>query len=169
MTTAQLTHYLAGFSVVVWLLISLAFLFWIPAANAQSLEDAVECGSNLNFNTADKCKQDTKEAKKDAVADCVRKKGGSGSQSEKTEACKAEVSAEGQLEGLLKTVLNLLSVLAGIIAVIMIIIGGFKYVTSSGDANSAGSAKNTIIYALVGLVIAAFAQIIVQFVLERAA
>ena len=65
------------------------------------------------------------------------------------------------------TVVNLLSIALGVVAVIMIIIGGIKYVTSSGDASSIGSAKNTIIYALVGLVVAAVAQVLVRFVLSR--
>ena len=46
----------------------------------------------------------------------------------------------------------------------MIIISGFKYVTAGGDSAKVGSAKNTLIYALVGLVIAALAQFIVHFV-----
>ena len=60
---------------------------------------------------------------------------------------------------------NLLSVIVGIAAVIMIIIGGFKYVTSNGDSNNIASAKNTIIYAIVGLIVAALAQVIARFVL----
>ena len=48
---------------------------------------------------------------------------------------------------------------------IMIIIGGFKYVTSGGDTNSIASAKNTIIYAIIGIVLAALGQILVHFVL----
>lgn len=64
-------------------------------------------------------------------------------------------------------VINILSVIVGIIAVIMIIIGGFRYITSGGDPNRIASAKNTIIYALIGLLIAVFAQVIVRFVLKQ--
>jgi hypothetical protein len=49
----------------------------------------------------------------------------------------------------------------------MIIIGGLKYVTSAGDSNSITSAKNTILYAIIGIIIAASAQFLVQFVLRR--
>jgi hypothetical protein len=49
----------------------------------------------------------------------------------------------------------------------MIIIGGFRYITAGGDSNNVSAAKNTIIYAIIGLVIVAFAQIIVQFVLNK--
>jgi hypothetical protein len=49
----------------------------------------------------------------------------------------------------------------------MIIFGGFKYITSGGESGNVTSAKNTIIYAVIGLVIVAFAQFIVQFVLGK--
>lgn len=64
-------------------------------------------------------------------------------------------------------VVNIFSIVVGIVAVIMIIVGGFKYITSGGDSNSITSAKNTIIYALIGLVIVALSQFIVQFVLNK--
>lgn len=72
-----------------------------------------------------------------------------------------------QLNNLLKNALNILSVIIGVVAVIMIIIGGFRYITSAGDSARIGSAKNTIIYALIGLVIVALAQFIVYFVLRQ--
>ncbi len=50
----------------------------------------------------------------------------------------------------------------------MIIIGGFRYVTSGGDSNSVSGAKNTIIYALVGLIIVAVAQVLVQYTVNNA-
>jgi hypothetical protein len=71
------------------------------------------------------------------------------------------------VQDVIKTVINILSVVVGVVAVIMIIIGGFKYITSSGDSNNVASAKNTIIYAIVGLIIVALAQVIVHFVLSK--
>ena len=50
----------------------------------------------------------------------------------------------------------------------MVIVSGLKYITASGDSSSISSAKNTLIYALVGLAIAALAQIMVHFVLTSA-
>ena len=73
-----------------------------------------------------------------------------------------------KIPGIIKTVINLLSFIVGIAAVIMIIFGGLKYVTSGGDSNNTASAKNTIIYAIVGLVIVILAQTIVKFVLAKA-
>ncbi len=57
--------------------------------------------------------------------------------------------------------------LLGAISVIMIIIGGLRYTLSGGDAAGVKSAKDTILYALVGLVVAIFAFAIVAFVIER--
>lgn len=68
----------------------------------------------------------------------------------------------------LATVLNVLSIVIGIVAVVMVIIGGFKYITSAGDSGKTASAKNTILYAVIGLVIVIFAQIIVNFVINAA-
>ena len=65
-------------------------------------------------------------------------------------------------------VVNILSVVVGIVAVIMIIIGGFRYITSGGESGSVSGAKNTLIYAIVGLLIVALAQFIVHFVLNSA-
>ncbi len=53
------------------------------------------------------------------------------------------------------------------IAVIMIIIGGIRYIISNGDQNAVTGAKNTILYAIVGLVIAIFGWAIVNFVLDE--
>lgn len=65
------------------------------------------------------------------------------------------------------TVTNILLFLVGAIAVIMLIIGGFRYVTSNGDQNSVTGAKNTIMYALIGIVVAFLAFAAVNFVTSQ--
>ena len=72
-----------------------------------------------------------------------------------------------QVDDIITTIVNIFSAIVGIISVIMIIFGGFKYITSGGDSGNITSAKNTIVYAVIGLVIVALAQFIVQFVLTR--
>ena len=66
-----------------------------------------------------------------------------------------------------KTVLNLLSYAIGFISVVVIIIAGLRMILSGGDPQTLNSARNAIIYAAGGIVIAAIAQIIVVFVLSR--
>lgn len=82
-------------------------------------------------------------------------------------SCTTDPSGGTGLNGIIKAVINILSLLVGITAVIMIIIGGLRYITSNGDSGSITSARNTILYAVIGLVIVAMAQAIVQFVLNR--
>jgi len=79
---------------------------------------------------------------------------------------KGEEKAEDSINALIKKIVNILSIIVGVAAVIMIIYGGFRYVTSGGDSGNITTAKNTIIYALVGLVVVALAQGIVRFVLS---
>ena len=70
-------------------------------------------------------------------------------------------------DGLVTKVVNILLWAIGLISVIMIIIGGIRYATSNGDSNTVTAAKNTIMYAVIGLVIAIFAYAIVNFVLVQ--
>lgn len=68
---------------------------------------------------------------------------------------------------LLARIINILSIIVGVVAVVMIIVGGLRYITSGGDSSKVGTAKTTIIYAIVGLVIVALAQLVVHFVLNE--
>jgi hypothetical protein len=88
-------------------------------------------------------------------ADCIRQ----GSNS---------VGGSGQvsLGSRIGTVVNILLYILGAIAVVMIVIGGIRYTTSNGDSSAMTSAKNTILYAVVGLVVAIMAYAIVNFVLD---
>jgi hypothetical protein len=72
------------------------------------------------------------------------------------------------LNKLLTQAVNIFSAIVGVIAVIMIIVGGLRYITSGGAQDKVAGAKNTLIYAIIGLIIVALAQIIVHFVLQKA-
>lgn len=74
--------------------------------------------------------------------------------------------SDGQISKVIRVALQMLSIVAGVIAVIMVIISGLKYVTSQGDSNKISSAKNSLIYAIVGIVVVVFAQVVVQFVIR---
>ena len=77
-------------------------------------------------------------------------------------------SGNSNFSDIIKKVINILSILVGAVSVIMLIIGGFRYIISNGDANSTKGAKDTILYALIGLIIVLFAQVIVRFVWTNA-
>jgi Type IV secretion system pilin len=91
--------------------------------------------------------------------------------------CKGVVSASGDscsatestktVNDLINDVINLLSWAIGVIAVVMLIFGGFKFVTSAGDSGKVSSARQTIVYAVIGLIIVALAQTIVKFVVGQ--
>lgn len=86
-----------------------------------------------------------------------------------TKTCDTGQQATSQVNEIIGKVVNIFSVVVGIIAVIMIIVGGFKYITSGGESNNVSSAKNTILFAIVGLIIVGLAQLIVHFVLGHIA
>ena len=70
-------------------------------------------------------------------------------------------------DGLIKTVVNILLWAVGILSVIMIIFSGFRYITSSGDTSKTKSAQSTLIYSVVGLIVAIMAWAIVNMVINR--
>lgn len=80
----------------------------------------------------------------------------------------ATAANESSVTNAVTKVVNYLSWFVGIVSVIMIVVGGFKYITSGGASDKVTGAKNTIIYAIIGLVIVALAQFIVRFVVARA-
>lgn len=71
----------------------------------------------------------------------------------------------GGEQGLFQTIVNIMLFIVGAVAVIMLIIGGIRYVTSAGDQTHVTAAKNTILYAIVGIVVAVLAYAVVNFVL----
>ncbi|MDQ3064757.1 MAG: pilin [bacterium] len=85
-----------------------------------------------------------------------------------SEVCQTDasnpISGEG---GILLSVVNILSWVVGVASVIMILVGGLKFVTSNGDPNSTASARNTVLYALIGVAVFISSRLIVMFVLNN--
>jgi hypothetical protein len=106
---------------------------------SQNIENSVGCGTTGNFATSG------------------------------TTACGSTQSANSSVNQLLTDAVNIFSVVVGVVAVIMIIVGGFKYITSGGDSSKVSSAQSTILYAIIGLVVVVLSQVIVHFVLSRVA
>jgi hypothetical protein len=113
------------------------------AVNQDQINGALCQGANINVDTG------TDIDKSSGAKQCVNQ------------------SDTPSLTAIIKKVITILSLLVGAISVVMIIIGGFRYVTSAGSDKGVESAKKTIMYALIGLVIVALAQVIVHFVLNN--
>lgn len=93
----------------------------------------------------------------DPLADACRNNGGSA-------ICKNDDEQAGNL---IDTLVDVLLYVVGILAVIMIIVGGIMYTISGGDAGKVTKAKNTLTYAIVGLLVAFIAFALVNWVFRR--
>jgi hypothetical protein len=75
-------------------------------------------------------------------------------------------TGQATLGSRIQTLVNVLLFILGAIAVVMIVIGGIRYATSNGDSGSIKTAKDTILYAVIGLIAAIMAYAIVNFVVS---
>ena len=127
------------------LTISSLFMFSIPllmagaTVSAVTIEECLSQGGTLELGTDKTCTRDPNAAQTGT-----------------------------RLTNFISDALNVLSIIVGVVAVIMIIVGGFRYIASGGKAESITSAKNIILYAIVGLIIVALAQVVVRFIIQRA-
>jgi type IV secretory pathway VirB2 component (pilin) len=89
---------------------------------------------------------------------------------EKPSICKDNQPNQNPLygpDGVITRATAIFGYIAGVTAVIVLIIAGIRYITSMGDPNATKTARNAILYALIGLVIFASAQLVVNFVLSK--
>lgn len=127
--------------------LSLSALFLVPAMSLGTVHAGVDCLT----------------ATGGSIKDCLN------SGADATDNNPSAEPASTRVDRTIKLVINIFSLVVGVVSVIMIIIGGLKYITSGGDSGNITGAKNTILYAIIGLVVVALAQVVVKFVLERAA
>lgn len=138
---------MAGILAVLFSLFSFAVIS-TPTVSAE-IKDDICGGADLKLSSA-ACEGDCIE--RDGAGKCTKTK---------------EAASETKINNLITSIVNIISVIVGIIAVIMIIVGGAKFITSGGDSGKISSAKSTVLYAIVGLIIVALAQVIVKFVLGK--
>lgn len=81
--------------------------------------------------------------------------------------CQNQASNGPSVQSVIQNVIDLLLFLVGIIAVIVIVVSGFRFVTSNGDPQQISKAKDSIIYAVIGIVVAVMAYAIVNFILDN--
>lgn len=80
--------------------------------------------------------------------------------------CNSVNDESGDLPNMLGVIINTLLILIGMVSVVMIVIGGFRYTLSRGEASEIKTAKDIILYAIIGLIVAVMAYAIVNFVLD---
>ena len=81
--------------------------------------------------------------------------------------CDNKAGSETKVNSIIGNIVQVLLTAVGVISVIMIVIGGIMFALSSGDAQKAAKARNTVLYAVVGLAVSLFASAIVNFVFNR--
>ncbi|MCA9347158.1 hypothetical protein KC930_01095 [Candidatus Saccharibacteria bacterium] len=81
--------------------------------------------------------------------------------------CQSTSGADEKVNKTIKLAIQLFQIIVGLISVFMLISAGLKYITGGGESSAVSAAKNMILYAVIGLVVVALAQVIVSFVLNR--
>ena len=85
-----------------------------------------------------------------------------GAEAARVEGMPAELIGDN---GVFTQITRTILYIVGVLSVLMLIVGGIRYITSGGDTKKVTDAKNTVLYAIIGLVIAFFSYAIVEFVL----
>ena len=70
------------------------------------------------------------------------------------------------IDGTFNNIINTILYVAGIVAVAMLIFGGIRFMISRGDKDKVQKAKNTVIYAIIGLILVIFSYAIVNFIIS---
>lgn len=136
-----------------------ALLCTILAASAMVLLPALLPAASAQENVLDPACQGFNPDDPDAPLLCKENK-------ETTQQTPSDNKIYGP-GGLINNIANIITIVVGIASVIMIIIGGFRYILANGEPNNISGAKDTIMYAVIGLVIALVAQALVIFVINR--
>lgn len=99
---------------------------------------------------------------------CAGSNSASGGSGDSCGTAGTDGNTESALGKVASNITRIFTIIVGAISVIMIIYGGFRYITSGGASDKVGSAKNTLIYAIIGLIIVALANVIVSVVINQA-
>lgn len=94
----------------------------------------------------------------------------SGTNASTTAVCEdvnSQSSSDNPVIGIIRAAVEVISYIAGAAVIILILVSSIRFLTSSGDSGKVSQAKNGLIYALVGIIIVAFSQAIISFVLDK--
>lgn len=90
--------------------------------------------------------------------------GAGGTWNGKNSSCTQVENKAGTVQDMIKVIVNIFLLITAALSVVMIVIGGFRYTVSGGDQAAVKNAKNTILYATIGLIISIMAYAVVSFV-----
>jgi hypothetical protein len=125
-------------SLIILIVISIVLM---PKVNVSAQLDPLAFCEQDEFKTSDVCTQRTDE--------------------------KSSSSIDSGKDGIFLRIVNLIIYLTASLSILMVVIGAFKYVISGGEGSQTKSAKDTILYALVGLFVAISSFAIVRFAISR--
>lgn len=97
-------------------------------------------------------------------ADCSGNNG-TGSSAVCTDVNNAGSTPDDPVVKTLRGITTIVATIAGAGAILLILVGSIQYITSGGDSNKINNAKNTIVYALIGVLVIALAATIIEFVI----
>jgi len=149
--------------------LALALVFLVPAFSPVYLYAADACTNGSAPDASGSCvcpsgipPEDDGTCKLDPFAQACQGEAANSS------ACTANGSnpISGK-DGVILRVINIFSFVIGAASVIMILVGGFRYIISNGDSNSLSTAKNTILYAVIGIVVFLLSRGIITFVINK--
>jgi archaellum component FlaF (FlaF/FlaG flagellin family) len=138
-------------------------LFGAMPAQAADIKECREGGTLKNCYTVNGSTRTYYDASGKVDRTCNIQGGLAGALDEKCSRGEGQQSELFGPDGIVTLIINIMLFLVGILCVIMIIFGGIRYVTSTGDKGRVDGAKNTIVYAVVGLVIAIVAYALVNW------
>lgn len=83
-----------------------------------------------------------------------------------SETC-GSAASETRVSRVVTTAVNIFSIIVGLVAVIMIAVSALKFIISGGEASNINAARSTLLYAVVGLIVVALAQVLIRYVLFK--
>jgi hypothetical protein len=138
-------------NLITWTFAAILFAF----SSSVALSTSVFAADPADSSVPSKCQGMTGAAKITCIGAC------------KADPSSCEEDVGGNLTTTIQNIIRVIMWAVGLIAVFMVIFGGIQYATSAGDSGKTKKAKNTIMYGLIGLVIALLAFTIVEFVLSN--
>jgi len=140
-----------------------------PAGQESNGADACKCSNGLTFNTSGDCVCPNNDAPVDGACKLNPFAQACDGAASSASACQANGNTNpvSGKDGIILRVINIFSFVIGVASVIMVLFGGLRYVVSAGGSEGVKKAKDTILYALIGIVVFLLSRGIIAFVVNK--